>query len=285
MTKIGIIGGSGLYRMDALKNVQEVELDTPYGPPSDIIVQGTLGDATLFFLPRHGRQHLIPPGEINFRANIFAMKLLGVEKIISVSAVGSLREHIEPGDMVLVDQFIDFTRADRPATFFEKGITGHVSMAQPTCPCLRDALKQAIGSLDVTLHSHGTYICMEGPQFSSRAESHMYRAWGADVVGMTNMPEAKLAREAEICYATLALSTDYDCWKEDEEHVSVEMVLEIMHRNVENAKQVLQVLAARTIDAGCQCGSAAANAVITPADAISHELREKLFPLYGKYWQ
>ncbi|MBB5021508.1 S-methyl-5'-thioadenosine phosphorylase [Desulfurispira natronophila] len=284
MAVYGIIGGSGLYQMDGLRNVEELEVTTPYGPPSDRIFCGQLGDVTLCFLPRHGRNHTLPPSEINFRANIFALKTLGVEQVISVSAVGSLQQQIAPGHMVIVDQFIDFTRASRPHTFFEAGITGHVSMADPTCHCLRQALLEATSKVGVTTHSSGTYICMEGPQFSSRAESHMYRQWGADIVGMTNMPEAKLAREAELCYATLALSTDYDCWKEDEEHVSVDMVLEVMHQNVSNARRVLAALAQMPPLRDCSCSQAAATAIITPVEAIAPHLKEKLAPLYKKYW-
>ncbi|WP_027390634.1 S-methyl-5'-thioadenosine phosphorylase [Chrysiogenes arsenatis] len=285
MRRIGIIGGSGLYQMEGLTNRHEIEIETPYGSPSDSVLVGTLGDCELCFLPRHGRTHTIAPNEINFRANIYALKTLGVETIVSVSAVGSLRQHIAPGDFVIVNQFIDFTRSGRPSTFFEKGIVGHVSMADPVCPSLRKNLIEAATQTGVNVHTTGTYICMEGPQFSSRAESHVYRQWGADVVGMTNMPEAKLAREAEICYATVALSTDYDCWKEEEEAVSVEMILDTMHRNVVNAKKMLEIFAHMAPNqTACHCQEAARYAIITPRDAISEEIQAKLEPLYGKYF-
>ena len=226
--QIGIIGGSGLYQMSQFKVLKKVVLTTPFGKPSDAIVIGELGGKQVAFLPRHGVGHKINPSELPFKANIYAFKKLGVDTIFSVSAVGSLKQEIEPGHMVIVDQFIDRTRL-RPSTFFEKGIVAHVSLADPVCDYLRGLLAVSCQEVGVKTHVKGTYICMEGPQFSTRAESHWYRSMGADVIGMTNLQEAKLAREAEICYATLALSTDYDCWHVTEEAVSTAQILEVLH--------------------------------------------------------
>lgn len=281
MQRIGIIGGSGLYQIDQLENIQEHEVQTPWGAPSDLVIEGRLGNSSLLFLPRHGRQHRIPPHQINYRANIAAMKQLGADALLSISAVGSLREQIRPGHFVAVDQFIDFTRSGRPSTFFDTGVVAHVSMADPVCNDLRQRLIGIARQLDIQIHDSGTYICMEGPQFSSRAESEMYRSWGADVVGMTNMPEAKLAREAGLCYSTLALSTDYDCWKTDEEHVSTAMVIQTMHRNVENARRLIVELASRPIsDCQCGCATAAAQSIITSDDQRDPAQCQRLKSLY-----
>jgi len=251
--RIGIIGGSGLYNIDGLEALERLDLETPYGKPSDQLLLATINGQEIVFLPRHGRTHAIPPHHINYRANIYAMKLAGVDRIISISAVGSLREEIAPGDFVLVDQFVDRTHS-RASTFFDGPIVAHVSMADPVCPCLKSELSAACARAGIHTHQQGTYLVMQGPQFSSRAESNLYRSWGMDVIGMTNMPEAKLAREAEICYATVAMSTDYDCWHEDEEDVSVEAIVEVMQRNVANAQNMLQHLFSDTnSDKACEC--------------------------------
>ena len=236
--RIGIIGGSGLYDMDGIELLDELHLETPWGSPSDALALGRFGDQEVVFLPRHGRGHRIPPHAINYRANIYAMKLAGVSQIISISAVGSLREDIAPGDFVVVDQFVDRTHG-RPSTFFEGPIVAHASMADPVCADLRRRLLNACRAADIRVHDGGCYLTMQGPQFSTRAESELYRSWGMDVIGMTNLPEAKLAREAELCYATVAMCTDYDCWHEEEEDVSVESLLETMHGNVRKAKAML----------------------------------------------
>ena len=239
MQRIGIIGGSGLYNIEGVRVLEELNLETPHGQPSDTLTLAEICGHEVVFLPRHGKTHRIPPHRINYKANIYAMKLAGVSQIISNSAVGSLREDIAPGDFVIVDQFVDRTHS-RASSFFEGPVVAHVSMADPTCHTLRSALKQACEASDITTHAKGTYLVMQGPQFSTRAESELYRAWGMDVIGMTNMPEAKLAREAEICYATVAMCTDYDCWHEHEADVSVSHVLEVMHGNVVKAKAMLQ---------------------------------------------
>ena len=228
---VGVIGGSGLYEMEGMSDIEEVSVDTPFGSPSDNMITGMLGDTKMVFLSRHARGHKLLPSEINFRANIFAMKKLGVEHIISVSAVGSMKEEIVPGDMVMPDQFIDRTK-NRVSTFFGDGIVGHVQFADPVCLGLNSIVYEAARSENIKSHKNGTYVCMEGPAFSTRAESKLYRNWGVSVIGMTNLPEAKLAREAEICYATIALATDYDCWYEVKEDVSVEAILEIIKNNV-----------------------------------------------------
>jgi len=236
--RTGIIGGSGLYHMDHIEPIETLDIQTPWGKPSAPLMLARFYDQEVVFLPRHGKQHTIPPHQINYRANIYAMKLAGVSRIISVSAVGSLKEEIAPGDFVLVDQFVDRT-SNREKTFFDSGVVAHVSMADPICPALHSKLAQACQQADITTHLKGTYLAMQGPQFSTRAESLLYRSWGMDVIGMTNMPEAKLAREAEMCYATVAMSTDYDCWHEEEADVSVSSVMEVMHTNVTNAQKML----------------------------------------------
>lgn len=280
---IGVIGGSGLYQMDGLKGVREVAVATPFGKPSDKLVRGKLGDNDLVFLPRHGKGHRWLPTEVNFRANIFAMKKLGVERIISVSAVGSLREEVAPGHLVVPDQFIDRT-SQRPSTFFGKGLVAHVSLAEPFCGHLSRVLVQAARQAGATVHRGGTYVCMEGPQFSTRAESHLYRSWGAHVIGMTNLQEAKLAREAEICFSTLALATDYDCWNEHAGDVEIEHVLAVLQNNVMLARHTIAAaVAALPAQRVCGCASALKDAIITNRRLIPRKLRQDLKPLIGKY--
>jgi 5'-methylthioadenosine phosphorylase len=280
---IGIIGGSGLYRMDGLEGVREVEVKTPFGKPSDKLVRGRLGKVEMVFLPRHGRGHRWLPTEINFRANIFALKKLGVERIISVSAVGSLRKEIAPGHLIIPDQFIDRT-TQRPSTFFGRGVVAHVSLADPFCRDLAKVLAGAAGAEGAKVHAGGTYVCMEGPQFSTRAESHLYRSWGAHVIGMTNLQEAKLAREAEICFGTLALATDYDCWNEDAGDVEIDHVLAVLQQNVQLAQKTIR--AAVKLLAGqraCACASALKDAIITEHSRIPKKVRAELKPIIGKY--
>jgi 5'-methylthioadenosine phosphorylase len=281
---LGIIGGSGLYEMAGLEGVEEVQVETPFGAPSDAIVRGRLGDVTLLFLPRHGRGHRIPPHRINYRANLFALKKLGAQQVLSVSAVGSLREDIHPGDMVLVDQFIDRTRA-RASTFFdEHGVVAHVGFADPTDAALREALAAACNKVGARVHRGGTYVCMEGPQFSTRAESLMYRSWGAQVIGMTNLPEAKLAREAELPYASLSMATDYDCWHQSEEAVTVEAVIAVLMKNVSAARAIVKELAAHLPDASkSPAANALKDAIMTSPDRVSRDVRAALAPLIGKY--
>jgi len=281
---IGVIGGSGLYEMEGMTGVTQVTVDTPFGRPSDEYVTGTLDGVRMVFLPRHGKGHRFTPSEVNYRANIYGMKKLGVTRIISVSAVGSLREEIVPGHIVIPDQFIDRTRGFRKDTFFGNGIVGHVQFADPVCAELSATLFAAAGEVGATVHRGGCYICMEGPAFSTRAESHMYRSFGASVIGMTNLTEAKLAREAEICYGVIALSTDYDCWHDAHEDVSVEAIIAIIKSNVATAKQIIrravaQVAAGR----GCACGEALKYAVISDTSVIPVETRENLELILGKY--
>jgi 5'-methylthioadenosine phosphorylase len=277
---LGVIGGSGLYHMKELKILEKVAVETPFGSPSDEVVLGELMGVRLAFLPRHGTGHFIPPSEINFRANIFAMKKLGVERILSVSAVGSMKEELEPGHFSVPDQFIDRTTR-RISTFFTTGLVGHVSLADPICPELSQALIGSAKQAGTKVHEGGTYICIEGPQFSTRAESNLYRQWGVDIIGMTNVTEAKLAREAGICYATLALVTDYDCWLEEEEPVTLEAVLQIMGENVEKAQTAIKTLAPQLSEKrSCSCGSAAATAIVTDKKMIPEKLREDLSILF-----
>lgn len=283
MKTVGVIGGSGLYEMEELEDVREVELDTPFGKPSDSYITGRLGDVKMVFLPRHGRGHRILPSELNFRANIHGMKQLGVERIISVSAVGSMKEEIEPGHIVIPDQFIDRTKG-RISTFFGNGVVGHVSFADPLCGDLSKLVYDAAQSVGATAHFGGTYICIEGPQFSTRAESRLYRSWGVDVIGMTNVPESKLAREAEMCYATIALSTDYDCWHEEEEDVTVEAVLEIIRENVATAKAIIRKSVATIGDErDCPCGTALKYAIMTDKSKIPANTKKDLDLILGKY--
>ena len=284
--RIGIIGGSGLYQMPELTDIEEVKIDTPFGPPSDAFIIGTLESERVAFLPRHGVGHRLTPTEVPFRANIYAMKLLGVESILSASAVGSLQEKYAPLDMVIPDQFFDRTRARvRESTFFGEGIVAHVSFAHPVCGRLGDVLQEACGSVDVTVHRGGTYVCMEGPAFSTVAESNVYRSWGMDIIGMTNLQEAKLAREAEICYATLALVTDYDCWHPGHDAVSVETVIEYLNKNVRNAQIILRE-AVRRVKSGersCKCGSALQHAIFTAPNLWPQETKKKLEAIVEKY--
>ncbi len=279
---LGFIGGSGLYDIEGLTDRQEVDVSTPFGDPSDTIVTGSLDGVRVAFLPRHGRGHRISPTEIPVRANIYALKSLGVERVLSVSAVGSLKEELRPLDLVIPDQIIDRTKT-RVSTFFGDGLVAHVGFADPFCAYLRrDALDSARGLTPV--HDGGTYVVIEGPQFSTRAESALYRSWDADVIGMTALPEAKLAREAEICYATLAFVTDYDVWRESEEDVSVEMVVANLMRNVDTARSIIRNVAARASDKPeCGCGWALETAIITGRDLIPQETRERLGLLVDKY--
>jgi len=278
---LGVLGGSGLYSMKELNVVEKVSVETPFGKPSDDIIIGELGGKRLAFLPRHGVGHFIPPSEINFRANIFAMKKLSVQKIISVSAVGSMKEELQPGHFSIPHQFIDRTTR-RISTFFTKGMVGHVALADPVCLDTAKILSVAARKANSKVHDGGIYICIEGPQFSTRAESNVYRQWGADIIGMTNVTEAKLAREAGICYATLALITDYDCWKQEEAPVTLEVVLEIMNKNVETAQKVLKELVSEfSGNSGCACGSASENAVVTEPKKIPAQLNNDLSILFG----
>ncbi|HEY9643819.1 MAG TPA: S-methyl-5'-thioadenosine phosphorylase, partial [Coleofasciculaceae cyanobacterium] len=285
--KIGIIGGSGLYKMEALKDVEEVQIDTPFGSPSDALILGTLEGTRVAFLARHGRNHTLMPSELPFRANIYAMKSLGVEYLISASAVGSLKAEVKPLDMVVPDQFIDRTR-NRISTFFGEGIVGHIAFGDPVCPKLAEVLVEAIASLqlpEVTLHQGGTYVCMEGPAFSTKAESHLYRSWGATIIGMTNLPEAKLAREAEIAYATLAMATDYDCWHPDHDSVTVEMVIGNLMKNAVNAQRIIQETVRRLSQnpPASEAHSALKYAILTPLDKVPVSTKEKLGLLLKKY--
>ena len=274
--EIGVLGGSGLYEIQGIKDVEDVSVSTPFGDPSDDFSVGTLNGIRVAFLPRHGRGHRILPSEINFRANIYAMKKLGVQRILSVSAVGSMKEEIAPGDMVILDQFYDHTKK-RISTFFGQGIVGHVALADPVCGDLSNQLADAAVKSGTTTHKGGTYLCIEGPQFSTRAESRIYRNWGVDVIGMTNVTEAKLAREAGICYATLALSTDYDCWHEEEEDVSADAVLKILRQNVTNAKRIIHnAVSFEILKRKCSCKDAVKGAILTDPGAIPEEIRSSL---------
>ena len=284
---IGIIGGSGLYKMEALKDVEEVQIETPFGNPSDALIVGSLDGVRVAFLARHGRNHHLLPSELPFRANIYAMKSLGVKYLISASAVGSLKEAAKPLDMVVPDQFIDRTQ-NRISTFFGEGIVAHVAFGDPVCLKLAQMLGDAVESsklADVTLHRGGTYVCMEGPAFSTKAESNLHRSWGATIIGMTNLPEAKLAREAEIAYATLALVTDYDCWHPDHDSVTVELVIANLQRNAINAQKVIQETVRRLTEnpPDSDAHSALKYAILTPLDKISPEVKERLDLLLQKY--
>ncbi|MSR62751.1 MAG: S-methyl-5'-thioadenosine phosphorylase [Planctomycetes bacterium] len=279
---LGVIGGSGLYALEGLQDVREVALATPFGEPSDVYVTGTLGGTKLVFLPRHGRGHRISPTEINSRANIWGLKALGATRVLSLSAVGSLREDIVPGDFVAVDQFIDRTR-HRPDTFFERGVVAHVLFADPTCADLRTHVGAAAREVGLKVHEGGTYVNMEGPQFSTRAESRLYRSWGADVIGMTNLQEARLAREAELCYSTLAMATDYDCWHESGD-VTVEAILAVMARNVAGARRAIAALVPRLPPGrGCPCQDALRFAILTEHARIPAEARDRLGLFLARY--
>jgi len=301
---LGVLGGSGLYELPGLADARQEDVETPFGRPSAPVLVGRLGDTRVAFLTRHGKGHRFSPSEVNFRANVHALKQVGVTRLLSISAVGSLRENIVPGDLVLVDQFIDKTHG-RASTFFGDGVVGHVSFADPVCPAWVDVVAEAAAAAGAEpsagerttsgaaghrppapprLHRSGTYVCMEGPQFSTRAESNLHRAWGAQVIGMTAATEAKLAREAELCFALLALSTDYDCWRVDEEAVSVESIVAVLNANVARA-QAIVVEAARRFGTvrPCRCARAAEHAIFTAREAISAEARQRLRTLYGRY--
>ena len=284
--RVGIIGGSGLYQMPELTGVEEVKVDTPFGPPSDAFIVGTLEGERVAFLPRHGRGHRFTPTEVPFRANIYAMKLLGVESILSASAVGSLQEQYVPLDMVIPDQFFDRTRGRvKESTFFGEGIVAHISFAHPVCSRLGDVLEGACSTADVKVHRGGTYLCMEGPAFSTVAESNVYRSWGMDIIGMTNLQEAKLAREAEICYATLALVTDYDCWHPGHDAVSIDIVVEYLNKNVRNAQTILRESLKRMKESerNCKCGSALKHAIFTAPNLWPEATTQKLEAIIKKY--
>jgi 5'-methylthioadenosine phosphorylase len=281
-TTVAVIGGSGLYEMDGLENVSSERVDTPFGPPSDAVLCGSLGPVRMLFLPRHGRGHRLSPSEVNYRANIYALKALGAEQVISISAVGSMREDIRPGDLVIVDQFFDRTLT-RARTFFEDGIVAHVEMADPICPVLAGVLHASAQAAGARVHKGGTYVCIEGPQFSTRAESSVFRSWGVAVIGMTNMPEARLAREAELCYATIALSTDYDCWHATEESVTVETVVATLQRNVATAREVIRRSAASVSPTrACRCARALDSAILSDRASISEPAKRRLGPIVAR---
>ena len=281
--RIGIIGGSGLYDMADLTDREEREIATPFGAPSAPYVIGSLAGRRVAFLARHGVGHRILPSELNFRANVYGMKTLGVEWLVSASAVGSLQEQYRPQDIVVPDQFVDRTRG-RIGTFFGRGLAAHVSLAHPVCAALSRLAGDAAGRVGATVHRGGTYLCMEGPQFSTLAESRLYRSWNLDIIGMTNLQEAKLAREAEICFATLALVTDYDCWHPDHDQVTVEMVVETLQANAATAQKTIADMASHLpIERGCECSNALATAVITRPEAIPAAVRAELAPIIGRY--
>jgi len=282
--QIGIIGGSGLYQMDGLTDIREISVETPFGKPSDNFILGTLEDTRVAFLARHGRGHRLMPTELPFRANIYAMKLLGVERVISASAVGSLQEQYAPMDIVIPDHFFDRTNG-RASTFFGEGVVAHISFAYPVCQSLGDILAASGESAGVKIHRGGTYLCMEGPAFSTLAESRLYRSWGMDVIGMTNLQEAKLAREAEICYSTMALVTDYDCWHPDHDAVTVEMIIEYLNKNSANAQIIIRdaVRNLATKPRVCKCGATLRHAILTQPAAIPAETKKKLAAIIGKY--
>ncbi len=279
----GIIGGSGLYSMPGFEKAEEVTIETPFGKPSGPYVTGTIAGKSVAFLPRHGKGHTITPTELNFRANIWGFKKLGVERILSLSAVGSLKQEHEPGQFVIPDQFFDRTMG-RVSTFFGEGLVAHVSFADPTCHQLMEVAAAACAKAGVTAKLGGTYLCMEGPAFSTKAESHLYRSWGMDVIGMTNLQEAKLAREAEICYATVAMVTDYDCWHPEHDAVTVDQIIATLVKNAENAAQVVKfAVEAMEAPGACSCKSALKNAIITDKKAVPEETRKKLEIIVGKY--
>ena len=278
---VGVIGGSGLYEMEGLTRIKALRVATPFGAPSDAIMVGDIEGIRVAFLARHGRGHKLSPSEINYRANIYALKKLGVERIVSVSAVGSMKESIQPGHVVVPDQFFDMTKR-RIGTFFDRGIVAHVSLAYPVCRDVSENLAEAARKCGATVHEGGVYLCIEGPQFSTRAESLVFRQWGVDVIGMTNLPEAKLAREAEMCYATMALASDYDCWHPDHDAVTVEAVVETFHRNVTLSQRVLRTLIPTFAeDRRCACASALKAAVLTSPDKIPAATRKRLRLLLG----
>jgi 5'-methylthioadenosine phosphorylase len=281
--KIAVIGGTGLYDVEGLTDFREVSVDTPYGKPSDCIVLGSLGGVRVAFLPRHGRGHRIMPTEIPSRANIWALKSLGVEHIIAINSVGSFKDEIKPGDLVIPDQLMDRT-SQRANTFFGQGIVGHVQFAEPFCPSLRNLVIESAKEAGATVHPRGTYVVMEGPAFSTRAESRLHRSWGADVIGMTALPEAKLAREAEICYAVIAMATDFDSWHETKDVVSVEVILTTLRNNVELSKRIIKLAVGRIAKLRrCECASALAHAIVTDPTLIPPERKRELAPIIEKY--
>jgi len=279
--RIGVFGGSGFYSL--LADARDVWIETPYGAPSDRIALGQIAGKQVAFLPRHGRDHRYPPHTVNYRANVWAMKQLGVERLVSVSTAGSMKEEIKPGDIVIPGQFYDHTR-QRRSTFFGNGVVAHVGMADPVCPVLSEILAQTGIAVGATVHRGGAYLCMEGPQFSTRAESLTYRTWDMDVIGMTNATEAKLAREAEICYSTIALATDYDCWHHSEEAVTVEAVLAVMKKNIETSKAMIREAVRIVPEArSCGCGESLRNTIMTPEELIPVKAKKELMPIIGKY--
>ena len=283
VAKLGVIGGSGMYQIEGLKDIEEVEVSTPYGKPSDAFAVGTLEGLRVAFLPRHGRGHRVNPSEIPMRANIYALKSLGVERIIAVNSCGSFKEEIAPGHLLIPDQIIDRTKG-RPGTFFDGGIVAHVPFAEPFCADLSDILYAAAQDAGATVHKGGTFVAMEGPQISTKAESFLHKSWGASVIGMTVSPEAKLAREAEICYASLACVTDYDCWHKTHEAVTIEMVLAIMAKNINAAKQIIKIAAGRVSgQRECTCASVLKNSIVTDSKSIPLQKKSDLELLIGKY--
>jgi len=281
--KVGVIGGSGLYSIRGLTDIKEVNIDTPFGKPSDTITVGRLEGVGIAFLPRHGKGHRLSPTEVPYRANIYALKSLGVEHIISVTAVGSLREEIKPGDLLIPDQLIDRTR-NRASSFFDGGIVAHIIFAEPFCPVLSQILYRTAREIDTTAHQGGTYVVMEGPAFSTRAESHLYRSWGASLIGMTALPEAKLAREAEICYATIAGVTDYDCWQESCEPIPIDVIVDTLRQNTHKIGDIIRLAVGRIPDKrDCECASALRTAIVTDPRLIPAEQKQKLSLLIGKY--
>jgi 5'-methylthioadenosine phosphorylase len=288
MSRIGIIGGSGLYRIEGIKGVRKISITTPFGKPSDDFIIGKLENIEVVFLPRHGIGHRISPSEINYRANIYGMKKLGVERIISVTACGSLKEKYKPLDFVVIDQFVDRTNHAREMTFFDNGIVSHISFAHPICKelieLLYDAGCKVSKTLNVKIHKGGTYLNMEGPAFSTLAESKLYRSWGMDVIGMTNMAEAKLSREAEICYSTLAAVTDFDCWHPEHETITIDMVINNLKKNIENAKKILSYAIRKLpTDRTCDCKSALKSAIVTDRKLIPAKVKKELNIIIGKY--
>ncbi|HXM76498.1 MAG TPA: S-methyl-5'-thioadenosine phosphorylase [Thermoanaerobaculia bacterium] len=281
--RIGLIGGSGVYDLSGIEGLHEEKLETPFGAPSDSYFTGTLGGVPVAFFSRHARGHRYSPTDVNYRANICGFKMLGCDALLSASAVGSLREEYPPRHAIVPEQFIDRTR-HRTDTFFDGGVVAHAGFADPVCPALSDALEASARESGIAVHRGGTYVCMEGPQFSTRAESHLYRSWGADVIGMTNLTEARLAREAELCYATLAFVTDYDCWRESTEPVSVEGVLAVLSENAEGARRAMRAAVAKVAaDRSCGCRDAMRYAILTDPKAISEETRRRLLPIAGRY--
>ncbi|MCL0098955.1 S-methyl-5'-thioadenosine phosphorylase [Dehalococcoidia bacterium] len=281
--KLGVIGGTGLYEIEGLRDIEEVKVKTPFGDPSDSIITGTLEGTGIAFLPRHGRGHRINPTELPSRANIYALKSLGVEWIISINSAGSLREELEPRHLVIPDQLIDRTR-NRVNSFFGNGLVVHIAFAEPFCQTLSEILHQAARDAGATVHKGGTFIAMEGPQFSTRAESRLYRSWGASIVGMTVLPEAKLAREAEMCYASLACITDYDCWHDEKEPVTVETILAILAENISTAKEIIKIASPRIPGRrGCECAHALRTGMVTPPGLIPERMKEELAVLIGRY--